>query len=52
MIGDRILTDIIGGNKTGIFTIKVQPLQGDPVYIKIIRFYERLLMAQKRNLNK
>jgi len=44
VIGDQIFTDIWGGNRLGLFTILVKPLEG-PEFpgTKISRFFERRL---------
>ncbi|MBN1644719.1 YqeG family HAD IIIA-type phosphatase [Candidatus Woesearchaeota archaeon] len=46
MIGDRLLTDIAGANKKGIFTIKVKPLKifSEPLPHTIIRCLETILL--------
>lgn len=43
VIGDQILTDILGGKRAGMFTILVDPI-GESEFIgtKIMRFIERL----------
>lgn len=46
IIGDQLMTDIVGGNKAGIVTILVDPIGKDPFWTKINRFRE------KRVLNK
>ena len=55
IIGDRILTDIIGGNNVGLFTVLVPPLAPslDPFFsVTIPRFIEKFLMLITRRLNK
>lgn len=43
MIGDRLLTDVLGGNRAGMKTIKVKPFDGpDPWYSAIPRLLERV----------
>lgn len=45
MIGDQLLTDILGGNKVGIFTILVQPLSSKDLFLtKFNRFIEGIVM--------
>lgn len=45
IIGDQILTDIIGGNKIGITTILVNPISTkDPFWTKPNRFFEKRIM--------
>lgn len=50
MIGDRVLTDILGGNKLGIKTVLVDPFDGpEPITIAIMRKLERIrLFISKR----
>ncbi len=52
VIGDRILTDIYGGNKLGMFTILVSPLNKKELWIKrwTVRLIENYLI--KRWLSK
>lgn len=45
MIGDRVLTDIWGGNRIGMWTILVEPLKGkEGLGTKIFRYLERFLL--------
>ncbi len=45
MIGDRLLTDIWGGNRMGMWTILVEPLRGgEGTATKIFRHLERFLL--------
>lgn len=45
MIGDRLLTDIWGGNRIGMWTILVDPLKGgEGLATKIFRYIERFLL--------
>lgn len=44
VIGDRMFTDVLGGNLAGCFTIQVYPLlypQSEPKYLKPIRWMEK-----------
>ena len=43
--GDRLLTDIVGANRAGWYSIHVRPFapESDPWYIPPVRSYERLL---------
>lgn len=45
-IGDRVLTDIIGGNYSGFYTILVNPLDenNDSFLIKVIRILEKIIV--------
>lgn len=50
IIGDQILTDVVGGNKVGITTVLVNPVSTkDPIWTKINRFFERRIMRKLRN---
>lgn len=45
VIGDQIFTDVLGGNRLGIYTILVRPMYRREFFgTKISRFFERLLM--------
>jgi uncharacterized protein len=53
IIGDQILTDVLGGNKVGITTVLINPIsKKDTIMTKFNRFVERLIMKllRKRNL--
>ncbi len=55
IIGDQLFTDIYGGNRTGIYTILVDPLGSkDFILTKITRFLENIAFKkmQKRNILK
>lgn len=50
IIGDQLLTDIIGGNKVGITTILVNPISNkDAFWTKFNRFREKRVMKKLRN---
>ena len=50
MIGDQLLTDILGGNKVGVTTILVNPVGSyDPFFTKIMRFMEKRIMKKLRD---
>lgn len=49
VIGDQIFTDILGGNRLGIYTILVRPMHRREFFgTKISRFFEFLLMKSFR----
>lgn len=50
LVGDQLLTDILGGNRLGLFTILVTPLEGRefPTTRLINRTIERLLLRLLR----
>jgi len=55
LIGDQIMTDIMGGNKYGIYTILVDPLSDKELKVTgINRFFERRVLKKlaKKNLFK
>lgn len=46
IIGDQLLTDVLGGNRLGLFTILVVPIsQGDRWYTKLNRLVERIVFS-------
>lgn len=49
IIGDQMLTDVLGGNKVGITTILVTPLGKDTFFTKINRFRENNIMLKLRD---
>ena len=50
IIGDEILTDVLGGNRIGITTILVNPIgKKDLLGAKYRRIYERHIMKKLRN---
>ncbi|NUQ02106.1 MAG: YqeG family HAD IIIA-type phosphatase [Armatimonadetes bacterium] len=52
MIGDQLLTDIVGGNRVGILTIMVAPLSGnDFVLYRFMRPLERRLLQRYQPLS-
>ena len=52
IIGDQLLTDIVGGNKIGITTVLVNPVSNkDHIFSKINRKIENHLMEKMRNNN-
>ena len=52
MVGDRYLTDVVFGNRNGMFTIRVAPVQleGEPVGVRIARFLEDRLVRRTREV--
>jgi len=55
IIGDQLLTDIKGGNNTGIMTVLVNPVSSyDPIWTRPSRFIEKRIKEKlrKRNLFK
>jgi len=49
VIGDQIFTDVYGGNRLGMFTVLVKPLdKREFFFIKVKRLAEALVLAQYR----
>lgn len=47
MVGDQIVADILGGNRVGILTVLVDPLQKKEYFFtKFNRIYEKLIMRR------
>lgn len=47
IIGDNIITDILGGNKVGITTVLVNPISSkDRIITKFVRLYEKYIIAK------
>jgi len=47
VIGDQIFTDILGGNKCGMFTILVQPLdKNEFLFTRLMRSIERRIIGK------
>lgn len=52
IIGDQLLTDIVGGNSVGITTVLVTPIEKkDPIWTKISRMRENNIMQKLRDNN-
>lgn len=50
VIGDQIFTDIIGGNRMGMYTIMVKPVdKNEPYYIKLKRVIEKFLLINYKD---
>lgn len=53
IIGDQIMTDVLGGNRFGIFTILVEPLSEQELKVTgINRFFERRQLKRLLKQNK
>jgi len=49
LIGDQVFTDVLGGNRLGLYTILVTPLaKREFIGTKINRFLERLVLGRSR----
>lgn len=52
VIGDQIFTDVLGGNRAGLYTILVVPLDNrEFIGTKISRMMERLVINKIREMN-
>ena len=52
IIGDQILTDVVGGNKVGILTVLINPISNKDFFItKFNRFREKRIMKRLRDKN-
>lgn len=50
IIGDQLLTDIVGGNRVGITTILVNPISvKDPFWTKPSRFFEKRVFKKLKD---
>jgi len=50
VIGDQLFTDIRGGNRIGLTTILVEPLdKNEPIHVRIKRVFEKLIIGRKLN---
>ena len=48
VVGDQIFTDVLGGNRMGLFTILVDPINPKEfVGTRIMRIFERLVFKEK-----
>ena len=47
IIGDQLFTDILGGNRAGIWTVLVAPISDiDLIHTKMLRVFERVLLKR------
>lgn len=47
VLGDQVFTDVLGGNRLGVFTILVRPMHPREFFgTKISRFFERIILRQ------
>ncbi len=50
IVGDQLLTDIIGGNRVGITTVLINPVSTkDPIWTKPNRFFENKIMKKLKD---
>lgn len=53
VVGDQVFTDIYGGNRAGMFTILVNPLDTrEGIFIRFKRIFERRILKQYEALTK
>jgi len=49
VVGDQILTDVLGGNRIGLYTIHVQPIsEKEFIWTKLTRQLEKMLIGKAR----
>lgn len=49
MVGDQIFTDVIGGKRSGMYTVLVKPIdKREGLFIRLKRFPEKYILAQYR----
>jgi uncharacterized protein len=49
VVGDQIFTDVLGGNRLGLYTIHVQPIsEKEFIWTKLMRMMERLFFRDLR----
>ncbi len=52
VVGDQIFTDVLGGNRLGLFTIHVEPIsEKEFIWTKLMRILERLVFKNHRKKN-
>lgn len=53
VVGDQLMTDVLGGNMAGFYTVLVVPVvQTDGKITKINRFMERIILKRLKNKDK
>ncbi|MEK4305249.1 YqeG family HAD IIIA-type phosphatase [Oceanobacillus sp. M60] len=53
VVGDQVMTDVLGGNMAGFYTVLVIPVvQTDGKITKINRFMERIILKRIKNKDK
>jgi HAD superfamily phosphatase (TIGR01668 family) len=51
VIGDQIFTDILGGNRLGLFTVLVVPMSSKEfIWTRLVRQVEKLIMRRYKHL--
>ncbi len=51
LIGDQLMTDILGGNRVGIYTIFVDRINGKEwIFTKINRFFEKIVRLRLKKI--
>ena len=49
VIGDQVFTDIFGGNRLGLYTILVAPInKHESIGMRIIRYFEKLILQKHK----
>ena len=53
VIGDQLFTDVLGGNRLGLFTILVTPVsEKEFIWTRIVRKLERIVLKKVISINK
>ncbi|GAA0330625.1 YqeG family HAD IIIA-type phosphatase [Oceanobacillus oncorhynchi subsp. oncorhynchi] len=53
VVGDQVMTDVLGGNMAGFYTVLVVPVvQTDGKITKVNRFMERIILKRIKNKDK
>jgi hypothetical protein len=53
VIGDQVMTDMLGGNSAGMYTILVAPMHPrEFIGTKVSRVFERIILFRLRRLGK
>jgi HAD superfamily phosphatase (TIGR01668 family) len=47
VVGDQIFTDVYGGNRAGMFTILVKPIDcNEGIFVKLKRIFEKRILRE------
>jgi len=53
VVGDQIFTDVLGGNRLGLYTIHVKPIsEKEFIWTKLMRMFERFLLKHPGDTNR
>lgn len=52
VIGDQLFTDVLGGNRLGLYTVLVAPISKNEFFgLKIVRILERFILKKLKTEN-